>query len=100
MIIEDIIIEDAIHIEMSLESGDVGIENTLYDYFKNEFNYIENLEKYLKQWVWNIKVNMVQLESPFSKKEYKRFIKQKQLIKKDSNILTDSNLNLIFQHIS
>ena len=82
MIIEDIIIEDAIHIEMSLESGDVEIENTLYDYFKNEFNYIENLEKYLKQWVWNIKVNMVQLESPFSKKEYKRFIKQKQLIKK------------------
>lgn len=51
MIIEDIIIEDAIHIEMSLESGDVEIENTLYDYFKNEFNYIENLEKYLKQWV-------------------------------------------------
>lgn len=59
MIREDIVIEDAIHIEMSLESGDVGIENTLYDYFKNEFNYIENLEKSLKQWVGDIKANIV-----------------------------------------
>ena len=30
---EDIIIENATSIEMDLESGDVGIEDTLYDYF-------------------------------------------------------------------
>lgn len=54
---EDIIIEDAKHIEMSLESGDIGIEDTLYDYFKNEFNYIDDLEKYIKQWVETIKIN-------------------------------------------
>lgn len=29
---EDIIIENATSIEMDLESGDVGIEDTLYDY--------------------------------------------------------------------
>lgn len=33
---EDVIIEDATSIEMNLESGEVGIEDTLYDYFSEE----------------------------------------------------------------
>lgn len=53
---EDIIIEDATHIEMGLESGDVGIEGTLRDYFEEQFDYIKKLEIYLKQWVRTIRI--------------------------------------------
>ena len=53
---EDVIIEDAIHIEMGLESGDVGIEGTLRDYFEEQFDYIKKLEIYLKQWVRTIRI--------------------------------------------
>ena len=53
---EDVIIEDATHIEMRLESGDVGIEGTLRDYFEEQFDYIKKLEIYLKQWVRTIRI--------------------------------------------
>ena len=53
---EDVIIEDATHIEMGLESGDVGIEETLRDYFEEQFDYIKKLEIYLKQWVRTIRI--------------------------------------------
>ena len=53
---EDVIIEDAIHIEMGLESGDVGIEGTLRDYFEEQFDYIKKLEIYLKRWVRTIRI--------------------------------------------
>lgn len=53
---EDVIIDDALGIEMNLESGDIGIEDTLYEYFTDEYRYIERLAKYLKQWVRTIKI--------------------------------------------
>lgn len=53
---EDVIIEDATHIEMGFESGDVGIEGTLRDYFEEQFDYIKKLEIYLKQWVRTIRI--------------------------------------------
>ena len=53
---EDVIIEDATHIEMGLESGDVEIEGTLRDYFEEQFDYIKKLEIYLKQWVRTIRI--------------------------------------------
>lgn len=53
---EGIIIDDALGIEMGLESGDIGIEDTLYEYFTDEYKYIELLAKYLKQWVRTIKI--------------------------------------------
>lgn len=53
---EDVIIEDATHIEMGLESGNVGIEGTLRDYFEEQFDYIKKLELYLKQWVRTIRI--------------------------------------------
>lgn len=46
---EDVIIEDETSIEMNLESGDVGIEDTLYDYFSEEYQYIKKLAIYLKE---------------------------------------------------
>ena len=45
---------------MNLESGDVGIEDTLYDYFTDEYKYIQKLAKYLKQWVRIIRIRGVQ----------------------------------------
>lgn len=37
--------------DLGLESGNVGIEDTLNYYFRNEFKYIENLTMYLKDWI-------------------------------------------------
>lgn len=51
---EDIIIEDALGVEMGLESGDVGIEDTLRIHFRSEYQYIGKLAVYLKQWVKTI----------------------------------------------
>ena len=53
---EDTIIDIGTSIELNLESGDVGIEDTLYSYFTDEYQYIEKLAGYLKQWVRSIKI--------------------------------------------
>lgn len=53
---EDIIIEDALSIDMGLESGDYGIEDTLRIYFRDEYGYINKLAGYLKQWVRTIRI--------------------------------------------
>ena len=64
---EDVIIENAVSIDMNLESGDVGIEDTLYDYFIDEYKYIEQLAKYLKQWVRTIRIKGIQKKTDFIK---------------------------------
>ena len=53
---EDVIIEQADGIEMGLDGGDVGIEDTLYEYFSKMYGYINLLAKYLKQWVRTIRI--------------------------------------------
>jgi hypothetical protein len=53
---EDTIIDIGTSVELDLESGDVGIEDTLYNYFADEYQYIEKLAEYLKQWVRSIKI--------------------------------------------
>ena len=53
---EDTIIDIGTSIELNLESGDVGIEDTLYSYFTDEYQYIEKLAGHLKQWVRSIKI--------------------------------------------
>ncbi|WP_407313666.1 bacteriophage abortive infection AbiH family protein [Desulfosporosinus sp. SB140] len=57
---EDTIIDQAASIEMDLESGDVGIEDTLYYFFSNEYNYIRLLAKLLNRWVRTIRIRDVQ----------------------------------------
>lgn len=54
---EDVIIENAVGIEMGLESGDIGIEDTLRYYFRSEYNYVNMLATYLKQWVQTINIS-------------------------------------------
>jgi len=53
---EDTIIDTGTSIELNLESGDVGIEDTLYSYFTDEYRYIEKLAVYLRQWVKSIRI--------------------------------------------
>ena len=57
---EDTIIDQAVNIDMDLESGDIGIEDTLVAYFTNEYRYIKQLAKYLKSWVRTIRIRDVQ----------------------------------------
>lgn len=56
---EDIIIDNAVSIDMNLDGGDVGIEDTLYNYFSDEYSYIKRLSVYLKQWVRTIRIKGV-----------------------------------------
>lgn len=57
---EDTIVGNAVSIEMGLESGDVGIEDTLVDYFTEEYKYIRLLQVYIKRWIKAVKIkNMV-----------------------------------------
>lgn len=53
---EDSIIDDGTSIEMNLESGDIGIEDTLYSHFTHEYQYVEQLAVYLKEWVRSIRI--------------------------------------------
>ena len=53
---ESVIIENALVLDMGLESGPVGIEDTLREHFKREYKYIDKLAIYLKQWVRTIKI--------------------------------------------
>lgn len=57
---EDVIIEQAVSIDMGLEGGDVGIEDTLYEYFTDEYKYIQLLAKYLKQWARTIRIRDIE----------------------------------------
>lgn len=57
---EDVIIEQAISIEMGLEGGDIGIEDTLYEYFTDDYKYIRLLAKHLKQWTKTIRIRDVE----------------------------------------
>lgn len=50
------IIENATSIDMGLESGDIGIEDTLYPYFRENFVSVEELSKYLKYWIRSIRI--------------------------------------------
>lgn len=56
---EDVIVENATSIDMGLESGDIGIEDTLYEYFSEQFNYIDKLQKYLRYWIQSIRIRDV-----------------------------------------
>ncbi|WP_342545372.1 bacteriophage abortive infection AbiH family protein [Lysinibacillus sp. FSL K6-4013] len=49
---EDVLVEKMFQsTDLGLESGNIGIEDTLNDYFADEFKYIEELTVYLKEWI-------------------------------------------------
>lgn len=53
---EEVIIEQAVSVDMGLECGDVGIEDTLYYHFSDKYEYISLMAKYIKQWVRTIRI--------------------------------------------
>ena len=63
----------ALAMEMGLESGDYGIEEPLRFYFRNEYQYINKLAKYLKQWVRTIKLKDVKPRTSFIDKANKDY---------------------------
>ena len=72
---EDIIIEEALGIDMGLESGDYGIEDTLRSYFSSEYQYINKLAIYLKQWVRTIRIrDTLPITSQISKNSEDYFV--------------------------
>lgn len=66
---EDIIIENAVSIDMDLEGGDVGIEDTLYQYFSDEYSYVKKLAIYLKQWIRTIRIRDIKKRATCITKE-------------------------------
>lgn len=62
---EDIIIKNADGVDMDLEGGDVGIEDTLYQCFSDEYSYIKKLAVYFKQWIRTIKICDVKKKSSY-----------------------------------
>lgn len=52
------IIDGCMSIEMGLESGDVGIEDTLNVYWEEQYGYIQRLNDYIKSWVEQIDIHV------------------------------------------
>jgi hypothetical protein len=50
------IIDGCMSIDMGLEGGDIGIEDTLIDYWEEQYGYIKCLNDYLKSWVEQIDI--------------------------------------------
>lgn len=53
---EEDIINSCESMDLGLESGDIYIEDMLYDFFSEEYNYIKQLSRYLKQWIRTIRI--------------------------------------------
>ncbi|WP_315121291.1 bacteriophage abortive infection AbiH family protein [uncultured Clostridium sp.] len=54
---EDEIIDFGTSIDMGLEGGDIGIEDTLDDYWEEQYGYIEKLNEFIKLWIKQININ-------------------------------------------
>lgn len=61
---EDVIIESATTFDVGAESGDIGIEDTLYFYFSDEYGHIEQMAKYLKQWIRTVRIRDLHSKVP------------------------------------
>ncbi|MGE5614275.1 MAG: bacteriophage abortive infection AbiH family protein [Bacillota bacterium] len=55
---EDVVIDGCMSIEMGLESGDVGIEDTLNIYWEEQYGYIQKLNDYIKSWTEQIDIHV------------------------------------------
>lgn len=56
---ESEIVDGATSIDMGLEGGDVGIEDTLNDYWEEQYGYVQRLNDYLKTWVEHIDIHVL-----------------------------------------
>lgn len=56
---EDEIIDGALSIDMGLEGGDVDIEDTLNEYWEEQYGYIKRLNDYVQDWAKQIDVGIL-----------------------------------------
>ena len=52
------IVDSCLSLDMGLESGDVGIEDTLNEYWEEQYGYIKRLNDYIKSWAEQIDINV------------------------------------------
>lgn len=57
-IIEETLVDNGASIELDLESGDIGISDTLDTYWEQEYGFIEELHNYLYEWVAHINIDV------------------------------------------
>lgn len=55
---EDEIVDGFISVKMGLESGDIGIEDTLNEYLEKQYGYIQRLNDYIELWVEKINIHV------------------------------------------
>ncbi|MBF4696048.1 bacteriophage abortive infection AbiH family protein [Fusibacter ferrireducens] len=74
VISEDELIDSAVSIDMGLESGDVGIEDTLDSYFEEQYGFIKSLNEFLKNWINEIEIKVPQRTNKFDIGEESLFL--------------------------
>ena len=52
------IVDACMSLDMGLESGDIGIEDTLNEYWEEQYGYIQRLNDYIKSWAEQIDINV------------------------------------------
>jgi hypothetical protein len=55
---ESEIIDASMSLDMGLESGDIGIEDTLNEYWEEQYGYIQRLNDYIKSWAEQIDIKV------------------------------------------
>ena len=55
---ETTIIEQGENIDLDLESGDIGIEDTLYDYWDEQYKFIKKLNDFVMSWIKQVDINV------------------------------------------
>ncbi|MDH2473522.1 bacteriophage abortive infection AbiH family protein [Clostridium perfringens] len=57
--IDETIIYDGEDIELGLEGGDIGVEDTLDDYWEDQYEFVKRLNDYLVDWVKQIDISNI-----------------------------------------
>lgn len=52
------IVDGALSIDMGLEGGDVDIEDTLNEYWREQYEYIRHLNDYVYEWVKQVNIDI------------------------------------------
>lgn len=63
---ETTIIEQGEHIDLDLESGDIGIEDTLYDYWDEQYKFIERLNDFVMSWISQVDIDVPRITNNIS----------------------------------
>lgn len=56
---EDELVDNGKYIEMGLDEGDIGIEDTLDYYWEDQYGFIERLNDYIKLWIEQIDISVL-----------------------------------------